>query len=126
MQKASLLGSDGSPLDALPHLGRCSITYLNDMCGTFLLMAVWFTAFPKNSTARLQMIPQVQLEVPVGGSSWRFQCSQSNYHLSRTLHAELSGAILICLRMLHLNSTFITLACLQAPGSALMIVMTFW
>ena len=66
MQKAPLLGSDGSPLDALPHLGRCSITYLNGMCGTFLLMAVWFTAFPQMIPP--QMIPQVQLEVPVRGS----------------------------------------------------------
>ena len=51
-------------LDTLPHLGLCSIMYLNGICGTFLLMAVWFAAYPKNSTARSQMIPQAQLEVP--------------------------------------------------------------
>ena len=33
-------------LDTLPHLGLCSIMYLNGICGTFLLMAVWFAAYP--------------------------------------------------------------------------------
>ena len=94
MQKAPLLGSDGSPLDALPHLGRCSITYLNGMCGTFLLMAVWFAAYPKNSTARSQMIPQAQLEVLRQSvfmvQSLPISCNSNFFHHSHPGLAEAS------------------------------------
>ena len=72
-QKASLLPSQA------PHLDLMEVCRIH--CPTWddvpshtrmvcvehsyaLLMAVWFAAYPKNSTARSQMIPQVQLEVP--------------------------------------------------------------